>query len=259
MEWLKKVLTSVWFYLILFVISIIVPFIINELYKIGEGYITDWVASDTLSFYGNYLSFFGTVVLGAVAIFQTERANEQTERANNLSLQMQRLECAKFISIVSLEYLTIAKRTESQENYRNPDMPVFEKINLTSNGFSSTKYYHIDTVFENKSEYPIVEVVVHAGDYGSATNLFYGIKDVDLPIYIPPNQSAGIRFIVPFEIFDKVKKYNLSLRIGFINIFDYLTKTTIGISDLESSGKKNNYFYRIAKYTDINPFHQKTE
>ena len=100
MKWLKKLLTNVWFYVILFLLSIVIPFGINEIYKIGQGwdnaYLTLWDAPDVFSFFGSYLSFFGSIVLGAVAIIQTADANEQAkeankqiERANQLAAQMQ--------------------------------------------------------------------------------------------------------------------------------------------------------------------------
>lgn len=36
MKWLKKLLTSIWFYVVLFVLSLLIPFGINEMYKIGQ-------------------------------------------------------------------------------------------------------------------------------------------------------------------------------------------------------------------------------
>ena len=86
MEWLKKILCNVWFYIILIIASLIAPFVINELYKFGQEhnvwYYTLWEAKDVFAFLGDYLSFFGTIVLGAVAVFQTDRANKLAEKAN---------------------------------------------------------------------------------------------------------------------------------------------------------------------------------
>lgn len=70
----------------LLLISIIVsiPFIINESYKTGVGYITLWNASDMLNFYGTILSFAGTVILGLVAWFLNVKANQLNKRLTNL-------------------------------------------------------------------------------------------------------------------------------------------------------------------------------
>ena len=59
--------------------TLIIPFLINESYKVGKGYVTMWEASDVLSFYGSYLSFFGTLVLGIVAVYQNKQAQKLNE------------------------------------------------------------------------------------------------------------------------------------------------------------------------------------
>ena len=68
MKKIKWLLSKWWFYVILLCISLCIPIIINEIYKIDQGYITLWEAKDVLSFYGSFLSFIGTVVLGLIAI-----------------------------------------------------------------------------------------------------------------------------------------------------------------------------------------------
>ena len=52
MEWIKKQLAKPRTYIILFVATLVIPFVINELYKWGQasdfGYITMWKAEDVL-------------------------------------------------------------------------------------------------------------------------------------------------------------------------------------------------------------------
>ena len=67
---------------LIFIISI--PFLINELYKTGGGYITMWGAEDVLTFYGSLLAFMGTVGLGALALRQNVTANEISKRMLNV-------------------------------------------------------------------------------------------------------------------------------------------------------------------------------
>jgi hypothetical protein len=69
-----------WIWLIAGCIVISIPFIINELYKRGTGYVTMWDAADMLSFYGSILSFLGTIVLGIIAVSQSRQANRLSER-----------------------------------------------------------------------------------------------------------------------------------------------------------------------------------
>lgn len=268
MEWLKKLLTNIWFYVVLFVLSLVIPFGINEAYQYGQetgnGYITIWGADEVFGFFGDYLSFFGTVILGAAAVFQTERANElakkateQADKANELAAQMQKLEQAKFVSMVSLAQLYVNKRGFDFPNYRNPDIPNPEKLHLTANGYKCSNCYHIDAIFQNDSEFPIVQIAIHAGQRKSVAGTFYGMEDINTAIYIPSHGSQAVRFIVPSAIFEEFKQYGLALSINFINVFDYATPATLHIEDMEHWNVKKDYAYRIAKFIDVKP--QKSE
>ena len=56
-----------------FVVVIGVPFGINLLFKIQSNiniFEAEWTAGDALGYYGALLSFIGTVVLGALALYQ---------------------------------------------------------------------------------------------------------------------------------------------------------------------------------------------
>ncbi len=77
---------------IVIAIAIIVaaPFIINETYKSGKGYVTLWDASDVLSYFGTALTFIGTIILGALALEQNEKAHEINKRLLELEKKSKR-------------------------------------------------------------------------------------------------------------------------------------------------------------------------
>ncbi len=79
MKRIKELLKKPWFFIILFLASLIIPFAINWAYKCGlnseNAFVTMWGADDVLSFYGSYLSAIGTIVLGIVAIHQNNKAS----------------------------------------------------------------------------------------------------------------------------------------------------------------------------------------
>ncbi|KXL53689.1 hypothetical protein CLNEO_09150 [Anaerotignum neopropionicum] len=61
---------------------IAVPFIINWAYMAGKDLKeanTAYSASDLIIFYGSFLSFLGTVALGALALWQNKKANDTNE------------------------------------------------------------------------------------------------------------------------------------------------------------------------------------
>lgn len=76
LEWIKQNKGLVLF---IIVILILLPIIvIHFLFKIRTGCYwieADWESGDILGYFGDVLSFIGTVVLGYVAICQTEKAN----------------------------------------------------------------------------------------------------------------------------------------------------------------------------------------
>lgn len=268
MEWLKKLLTNIWFYVALFALSLLIPFGINEIYKIGQGwdnaYITLWDASDVFSYFGSYLSFFGSIVLGAVAVIQTAdankqtaEANKQTERANELAAQMQKLEQAKFVSMVSL--ITNGRRIQEVQasqakTIHKASMSSFDYFDLCADTPKSTRYFILDAEVENNSEYPLVHIGIHPGIVGNSNCILYGMRNLtESAVYIAPNSKRDIRIAIPADLLKKAGTTALSLSIVFTNIFDYQTRARLDIETLGVVGKYPTTTYRLAKFVDIKP------
>lgn len=228
-------------------ILLFIPIIINELYKIGRGYVTMWGAADVLSFYGSFLSFLGTVILGIVAFWQNHKAHKLNE-------QLQKLQQAQFVSMVSIKDVMVETRNTSTPKFMNTKMREIDIIDLTMNEFDSTQSYHIDVEIKNDSEYPIVQMQVHPGSRNNGDMQLFGIKNLtDRAIYIPSKESACFRYIVPCKLFEHQKYYNLALSIDFINIFDYRTCANLYIENLKQNKPRTKYQYRLSKFTDVHP------
>lgn len=286
MKWLKEQLTKPRTYIILFLVSLVIPFIINGLYKCGQKcehpYITMWNAADVLAFYGSYLSFFGTIVLGAVAVFQTDKANKQTDTANNISTdaleqakqsnriaqealvqtqrandlaaEMQKLERAKFVSLVSMERLITSKHVIASSNCHNHEMPNIEIISLVSPHYRmSDKYYHADIRFHNDSDFPILHISANAWDRNGNKALDYGIQPNDKAIYIPPKKELCIRFLIPTRAFEDYKVLGLTMQFSFTNVYDYTSVATLIIENLTVNGANKDYTYQLERITDAKP------
>lgn len=80
----------------LLLITIAVPIVINELYKVEGGYLTKWGADDVLSYYGNVLSFIGTILLGAITVYLSIQANNMNKRLLNI-------EESRFVPCLSID------------------------------------------------------------------------------------------------------------------------------------------------------------
>lgn len=199
------------------------------------------------SFIGAILGYIGTVLLGLLALWQNEKAN-------SLNREMQKLQQANYVSMVSIRKLEVNVRSVKYPSYVNSNFPDLEVINMKMDDITSDDCFQIDTAFSNDSKYPIVEIAVHAG---SLTNnnceLLYGIKDISKrAIYIAKNEVANIRFIIPCKGFQSFSQKKFTLTFWFGNVFDYKTKATLFIDDM-SEQKQVPYKYRLAKFTDVKP------
>ena len=268
MKWLKKLLTSIWFYVVLFVLSLLIPFGINEMYKIGQvsdkAYITLWKASDVFSYFGSYLSFFGSIVLGAVAVIQTAdankqtaEANKQTERANELAAQMQKLEQAKFVSMVSLTtngHRIQEVHASQAKSIHKASMSSYDYFDLGADIPKSTRYFILDAEVENNSEYPLVHICIHPGAISNSNCILYGMQNLtERAVYIAANSKREIRIAIPADLLKNADVTELSLSIVFTNIFDYQTRARLDIETLGVAGKYPTTTYRLAKFVDIKP------
>ena len=135
-DWFKK--HRVLFALICVVILLLlmgIPFVINILFKINattDSFVAEWAAGDALGYYGAILSFLGTVVLGALALYQnhiikTEADKkaalaEEQERAENMPRFFLRFQCAsgfcgslKFAVMIDVIWENIPRDIFTQE------------------------------------------------------------------------------------------------------------------------------------------------
>jgi len=236
---------------------IIIPLIINQAFDMPahiNAMVARWGAGDVLAFYGAVLATTGTIVLGYVAVHQNRKSHILNLDMQKLNSEMQKLEQAKLISIVSIKELMLSKQSAESPNCSNSKMPSLDVVQMALDKFSSPQCYHIDVEFLNCSEYPIVQLFAHAGEDNNINCLLYGIQPrVEKTLYIEPKGTICIRFVLPSISFENFKKFGLSMSLYFINVFDYHSKARLYISDLSSRTRKPIYQYRQAKFTDIRP------
>ena len=95
-DWIKK--HRVLFSLICVVILLLligIPFVINILFKINAStdiFVAEWSAGDSLGYYGAILSFLGTVVLGALALYQNHIIKTEADKKAAFAEEQERAE-----------------------------------------------------------------------------------------------------------------------------------------------------------------------
>ena len=129
--------------LIVIILSVFGAIIINELYKAGGGYITEWSASDVLAFFGAVLGAIGTIGLGCLTVWQNEKLREQNEK-----LQKDNADAQKRIESISKESNLIS--TRANELYlRTNELNIINKIieheekRLNRIGEASIQFYEL--------------------------------------------------------------------------------------------------------------------
>lgn len=121
-NWLKKhkIMVSI----VSFVIVLGVPLAIHFAFKIdavNSLFEAEWTAGELLGYYGSILSFIGTVVLGALALYQNRLIKDESDK--------------------------IEKRFEQREHERN--MPKFVVVSTGSDGQCSHLRFDIQNISEN--------------------------------------------------------------------------------------------------------------
>lgn len=250
-----------------------VPLWINRLFEKPakhDIFAVDWKVEDALSYYAAVLGFVGTVSLGAVAVFQTDRANRQTERANqlaqealvqtrkanDLAKQMQKLEQARFVSMVSLTDVVYEEVSAGGTKRLRPKdkTPISDYIRLSVPETRPSSWYIFDLVFHNSSDYPIIQMTIHPQTCETYNCARYGMVTLqDSAVYIPAHGSAGISISIPGDMLKTSGITKMVLDIDFVNIFDYSTKAGLALENMGVRDKRMNYTYHLAKFINVRP------
>lgn len=101
-----------------------IPFIINVLFKIYSPiylFEAEWSAGDALGYYGDVLAFIGTVVLGALALYQNHIIKKEADK----------------------------KAADIEEQQRIENMPKFYIRLLSASGFCGSLEFTINNVSNN--------------------------------------------------------------------------------------------------------------
>lgn len=238
------------------VAAIVLPFVIvHALFKCTSDswFTVDWGnGGDVLAYISGAEALIGTLLLGYVAIYQ----NKAAQRTNE---QLQVLQQAQFISMVSVSKLYHSRLLSKNIKQMNTDLPEIDTyIVLTADDFrSESPYsYFIDVAFQNDSDYPVVELIAHPGNRKENAGQFvYGMKpSAEEPVYMAKNSSASVRFIVPSKMLEENGETTFELSIDFVNVFNYITPATIFVLELNSAARKSTkYQYRLLKFTDVRP------
>ena len=162
---------------------IIIPVVINELYKVNDGYITVWNGDDVLSFYGAAIGAIGTIILGIVAWAQNKRLLKLEETKYILEIQ-------PFIMLTGWETLSYKFYEPSERtvqiaigNPNNANCALVLSFTNTTNSFLTAEFFKLGYAYEQKS------VDWDIGYIGT----------LNRKLVLQPNETGYITFIGTFD------------------------------------------------------------
>ncbi len=106
---MKKWVRNLWLVLAAFILTVVVPVIINELYKRNTGYLTVWGAADVLSYYGTVLG--ACVTVGAL-IVTIQFTKKQIKHDNYIKTQEEKWDRIESLISSSLDRIHPARIAE---------------------------------------------------------------------------------------------------------------------------------------------------
>ena len=124
----KKCLIVLVVTVIVLMLVIGIPLIINELYKMGPGYITVWSGADMLSFYGTMLGTGATILAMVITITFTRKRiirESYLKSENEKWAKIESVFATAFDSINPLRPLTLTMET----GHMNPSATIFSLQN----------------------------------------------------------------------------------------------------------------------------------
>ncbi len=200
---------------------------------------------DWLAFSGSYLSFLGTIALGALALWQNKKAND-------VNAKLAALQVATYSSFVDLIKSNQEIRSKDHDNHAfttNTASVIFledsNKIKLSANFPADEHFrYHIDCVFNNNSDFQIAEVQASCSSE-SVPSTTMDTKE----IYVGKNQQFMFRFNLPIAL---NKEQVTELRVRFINCYGFCTDYTIKVSnnyDANNRSCLNKIDYKLSNAT----------
>lgn len=236
--------------LILLIVVIIfaivgIPIIINELYTGNNGYLTKWGAKDVLAYYGSVLAFIGTVLLGALSLYQNNVFKKSNEKREKLMIKPY---IFTSIEYENATYLTKEKKEYTLIEYSNSGGEFHVKHSSRNTHSAISDYERKEKEYsdflklpKDKQDYSkqirlleeqtnilnclnkrfllVIYDVTNAG-HGNAINIDITLnKNKITPLFcLSQNQSKELIFLFDFQNAKHNKEYTFNIEFCFYDI-----------------------------------------
>lgn len=109
-DWIKNHKTTT---LLVCIVMFFLPLILIHIFfkwNSGIGWLSaEWSAGDVLAYIAGFEAFIGTIVLGFVTVYQSEKASRENERLSRENNFLQRISVQRLLPLVSVKSITIER------------------------------------------------------------------------------------------------------------------------------------------------------
>ena len=241
-----------------FLVIVVIPMIINELYKKKYGYITIWEASDTLLFYGSVLTFIGTMFLGFATLYQSHKANGIAEKSTELAKKSYELEqknlendLARHIPIFEVNvgepFIFDDFKCDYCNDYNAESSIVFSedcvidqftRINISIKNLSNELVRQMNSVEAGFSHIGKIDFIRFTPIVQNPCDLLNNEDEIVLCLKFCARHDSGVRSLmeeqfmlyIDFEFYNSLNK-KLKMKIELINLKTTIKIISCGISE----------------------------
>lgn len=242
---------SMFIVFLIFVLPLVVTHCLFK-WRAGSSWLeAEWDAGDLLNYIAGFEALLGTVVLGAVTVYQSDRANEANERLSKENNYLQKISIQQMLPLIKVTELTVrrTRNIDRQINRDNnsvwvsnwttaeksePHIQVYPQLQNNGQGY----HKRVEISFENISAAPISQISIDQvefsgfkfkNDYVEKTSCI-GVEEAKyISQLVFPGDRLNVIVDIYFdnELFKKFWEFDEMTSIGNFDICLYLTNRSI--------------------------------
>ena len=252
LEWIKKrKLLTFGLCVLTFSLPLIVVHMLFKTPAINNWFTATWSAGELLAYVAGFETLLGTVVLGAITVYQSDKANEANERLSKENNYLQKISIQQMLPLLKVADITVHKAREVKhqkawqsnsvqvsdhgtQEKREPHIEVYP--HLLNNG----QGYHkkVELTLENISAGPISQISIdriefsgfkYKDDYVNMASCI-GIEQAKyISWLILPGDQLKVIIDIYFdnELYKDFWEFDDFTSIGCFDIFLYVTNKSL--------------------------------
>lgn len=217
-------------------------------------WISDLNGDQILTIFTGVLSYFGTITLGIVAMFQNYQLKSTNDKLEASNEKYQRLSMAPYLSFLEVKNIifSFCKQSIYEEYYQGKQ--TIEIPDKTITDTSQISYLTVEFTASNPSDYPITGLDIK---FQMAKNAYTLKNGTICPLHI--EALGSMRLCIAIGVDKETMHYwtnndsQFTLKLYTKNVFQFTTLGEITVSRIKETTTSQ---YQIAQFSDMNPLNR---